>query len=157
MKQSFHFDFHPVRGKSYDVISTVDFSFGFLFWMNSKVFFGRGGWMKLARRAMAAGAGSRWQWQAISSCAHPHVFLQWMKASFSEAIHLLQALRGKHATKRLLKTREQIWIALFVYLVWNKHKFTISSSVIFLKMHLSFTITVVKPENLLWIPENVSC
>ncbi len=69
IKQSFHFDFQPVRGKSYGVIPTVDFSFGFLFWMNSKLFF----LVKLAQRAMAAGAGSRRQWQAISSYALPHV------------------------------------------------------------------------------------
>lgn len=70
IKQSFHFDFHPVRGKNYGVIPTVYFSFGFLFWMNSKLFFFL---VKLAQRAMAAGAGSRWQWQAISSHALPHI------------------------------------------------------------------------------------
>lgn len=130
IKQSFHFDFQPVRGKSYGVIPTVDFSFGFLFWMNSKLFF----LVKLAQRAMAAGAGSRRQWQAISSYALPHVPCGGWKHRFSTTIHLLQALHGKHTTKRLLKTREQIWINLFVYSGYDKHEFSFPSSGIFLSV-----------------------
>jgi len=100
--QSFHFDFHPVRGKSYDVFSTVDFS---LFWMNSKLFFFQG--------EISSTCNSCRCWLPLTMTGHfilrtPAHSLQWMKASFSVAIHLFQALHGKNATKRLLKTQEQI-------------------------------------------------
>lgn len=128
IKQSFHFDFHPVRGKSYGVIPTVDFSCGFLFWMNSKLFFPG------EISSMCNGCRCR---LLLSMTGHfilrtPARSLQWMKASFSTAIHLLQALHGKHTTKRLLKTQEQIWINLFVYSGYDKHEFSFPSSGIFL-------------------------